>query len=67
MLKFFYRVHQLRFHPRTMNRHLGGGSDRDLSISISVVQSVAVSHRHVLCPEQRTPRRTSLAKQSVSV
>jgi hypothetical protein len=53
--------------PRAMNRHLGGGIDRDLSNSISVVHSVAVSRRRVLGREQLTLRRTSLAKQRVSV
>jgi hypothetical protein len=50
-----------------MNRHLGGGIDRDLPSSISVVQSDAVSHRRVLGREQLTLRRTSLAKQRMSV
>jgi hypothetical protein len=50
-----------------MNRHLGGGIDRDPFIAISVVHSVAVSPQRVLGREQRTLRRTSLAKQRVSV
>ena len=67
VLELFYRVHYFRLLPRAMNRHLGGGIDRDPFIAISVVHSVAVSPQRVLGREQRTLRRTSLAKQRVSV